>query len=198
MSAGSTNDMAKTPDTPAPANAGHNQRQGSASGNSEQPEHPEQEERGSHQGRRPAATEPVRPAREEQDGRQGRGVEDGEEGGGRGGAGSRFTVDGGEPGDQQVVDDALGGEERRADPGLAIPPGRPSGGRRVSWRSMLPTAAGSARQGRITTVQTTSAIPASTPQSSNGRRQAAGSPIRSRIGPVSDAATIEPLTNPEA
>ena len=31
MSAGSTNDMAKTPDTPEPANAGHSQRQGSAS-----------------------------------------------------------------------------------------------------------------------------------------------------------------------
>ena len=61
-----------------------------------------------------------------------------------------------------------------------------------------PTAAGSARQGRITTVQVTSAMPASAPQSINGRRQAAGSPIRSSIGPVSEAATIEPLINPEA
>ena len=128
--------MAKTPDTPAPANAGHNQRQGSASGDSEQPEHAEQEERGSDESRRPAAMEPVRPAREEQDRRQGRGVEDGEESGGRGGARSRFAVDGGEPGDQQVVDDALGGEQRRADPGLAIPPGRPCGGRRALRRNV--------------------------------------------------------------
>ena len=148
MSAGSTSDMAKTPETPAPASAGHSQRQGSASGRHEQPEHADQEERGGHEARRPAAMEPVRPAREEQDRRQGRGVEDGEQAGGRGGAGPRFAVDGGEPGDHEVVDDPLGGEERRADPGPGIPPGRPC--RRPPrhlWRNVGSRPAGSRAPG---------------------------------------------------
>ena len=198
-SAGSTSDMAKTPDTPAPRQRRPQPAPGIGQRQHQQPQNPAQEERGGHQARRPAAMDPVRPARKKQDRRQGSGVEDGEQAGGRGGAGPRLAVDGGEPGDEEVVDDPLGGEKRRADPGLRIPPGRPFGRRRVRCRATrLPTAAGSVRQGRITTVQAMSAIPASTPQRVNGRRQAAGSPIRSRIGPVSDAATIEPLIKPEA
>src|SRR5215218_8345727 len=40
ISAGSTSDMEKTPATPLPANAGHSQRQGSASGNNSNPTTP--------------------------------------------------------------------------------------------------------------------------------------------------------------
>ena len=147
MSAGSTSDMAKTPETPAPASAGHSQRQGSASGNTSNPSTPTRTSEAATQARRPAAMDPIRPARKEQDRRQRRGVEDGEQAGGRGGASPRLAVDGGEPGDQEVVDDPLGGEERRADPGLGIPPGRPCARRRDSGGARLAAVAGSAAPG---------------------------------------------------